>query len=555
MFAVDESNTKSPWPILSIGHDLRSLTEDRLDLARSWLETCINTHQDCPTAVHKLPKRVLTLNPDSIGIKLKETVNESGRYAALSYCWGQTRNITTTRDNIASMLTGIPLEVLPQTIKEAVQVTKHLGIDNLWVDSLCIIQDSQEDWIQQAALMCDIYTNATLVLAVHSGSDANSGCLHTDDSRNTQIATFTTSIDGATDVKVSIRNSSWSGEASPTHRIKRGISFLNRRGWTFQEYVLGRRMLHCTSHELGWQCQKTYSCECRPLFPLVPALAEFKKLVLGQSIIAGEKLSDDVRHHPQLHTIWRDLVYEYAKRSFTVGTDNLPALSGFVTALSRRYPQCFGREEYMFGIWRGDLVRYLLWTSGSLQGPSRRLPHENAPSWSWTSCGNSGIGYKESRWARVGLHIVELVKVVDVSCTPSTTNPFGPGKGRISLHGTLQPVRLHWTAPKQLSEFSSALSRSGKSIDYISLELDDGSGAEIEEDCQHYFLALATWTLSYDIHGVSYDIWHGILIVPVPGAVDIFRRVAYGHTKGLRTGEDLSTWELPLNTERTFDLV
>jgi hypothetical protein len=198
--------------------------------------------------------------------------------------------------------------------------------------------------------MGDTYTNATVVLVVHSGSDANSGCLHTDDSRNMQLATLNASIDGITDVKVSIRNSSWSDEASSTHRIKRDISFLNRRGWIPQEYVLGARMLHCTSHELGWQCQKTSSCECRPLFPLVPALAEFKKLVIGHLTVGGQKLSDNVNHHPQFHSTWRDPVYEYAKHNLTVRTDSLPALSGFVTILSRRCLQCSRREDYVFGV-------------------------------------------------------------------------------------------------------------------------------------------------------------------------------------------------------------
>jgi hypothetical protein len=182
-----------------------------------------------------------------------------------------------------------------------------------------------------------------------------------------QLATFNTSIDSVTHVKVSIRNSSWSNEVSPTHRTKRGISFLNRRGWTFQEYVLGGRMLHCTSHELGWQCQETYSCECRPLFPLVPALAEFKKLVIGHLTAGGQRLSDNVNHHPQFHSTWRDLVYEYAKHNFTVRTDNLPALTGFVTALSRRYPQCFRREINMFGVYRLELPRHQLWNPGALQ--------------------------------------------------------------------------------------------------------------------------------------------------------------------------------------------
>jgi hypothetical protein len=198
--------------------------------------------------------------------------------------------------------------------------------------------------------MGDMYTNATAAIVLHSGSDTNSGCLHTDDSRNMQLATLNTSIDGVTDVKVSIRNSSLSDEASPTHRTKRGISFLNRRGWTFHEYVLGGRKVHCTSHELGRQCQETYSCECRPLLPLVLALAEFKKLVVGHLTVGGQKLSDNINHHPKVHSTWRDLVYEYAKHNLTVRTDNLPALSGFVTALSRRCPQCLRPEDYMFGV-------------------------------------------------------------------------------------------------------------------------------------------------------------------------------------------------------------
>ena len=81
-FVVDVPVTKSPWPILSIGYDLRSSTEERLGLTRSWLETCINTHQNCPPAVQKLPKRVIALDPHSSKIKLKETANGDGRYAA-----------------------------------------------------------------------------------------------------------------------------------------------------------------------------------------------------------------------------------------------------------------------------------------------------------------------------------------------------------------------------------------------------------------------------------------------------------------------------------------
>jgi len=98
------------------------------------------------------------------------------------------------------------------------------------------------------------------------------------------------------------------------------------------------------------------------------------------------------------------------------------------------------------------------------------------------------------RWARVGLQITELVKVVDISRILTTENPFGPGKGRYPF--TEHCNQYDCTEPRQLSEFSSVLSRSGTSIDYISLELVDGSGAEVDPDYRPYFLALAAWTLS-----------------------------------------------------------
>ncbi|KAE9371668.1 HET-domain-containing protein [Stipitochalara longipes BDJ] len=554
--SMDEPVINSPWPILTVGRDLRSSPEDRIGLVRPCLENCIRTHRNCPSAVQKLPKRVITLDPYSSNIRLKETANGYGQYVALSYCWGQKGNILTTTENIEEMMTDISLDTLPKTIREAVQITRLLGIENLWVDSLCIIQDSKDDWIQQASFMCDIYTDATIVIAVHSGADANSGCFLTDESRNMQLATFSTSINRTTDIKVSIRKSSWSGESSPTHTIKHKPSFLSRRGWTFQEYVLAKRMLHCTSHELGWQCPESYACECRPVYPKEPMLAEFKKLVLGQLSVNGQPLSDDVQHHFELHKSWRNVVNDYTRRKFTVSTDCLPALSGFVTALSRRYPQCFGHDDYVFGMWRGELVRHLLWSTWAFRGPARRLAKEYAPSWAWTSLGNSAYSIGCRRfWSTTGLKTVEPVEVVHVSCTPATENLFGPGTGRISLRGTLQPVRLHWTDSEELSETSEVLRRSGKSIDHISLELDDGSGVEVDPNCQHYFLALIIWSTNDEIHELVNDNVHGILLAPIKETADTFRRVAYAYTKSISTGEDISSWELPPIEERKFDLV
>ena len=49
--------------------------------------------------------------------------------------------------------------------KEAIRVTLALGYRYLWIDSLAIIQDSDEDWTYEARRMAIVYGNATANLA------------------------------------------------------------------------------------------------------------------------------------------------------------------------------------------------------------------------------------------------------------------------------------------------------------------------------------------------------------------------------------------------------
>ena len=46
----------------------------------------------------------------------------------------------------------------------------------LWIDSLCIIQDSRDDWQREAPMMCDVYQNALLNISADHAVDARGGC-------------------------------------------------------------------------------------------------------------------------------------------------------------------------------------------------------------------------------------------------------------------------------------------------------------------------------------------------------------------------------------------
>ncbi|KAH6696567.1 heterokaryon incompatibility protein-domain-containing protein [Leptodontidium sp. MPI-SDFR-AT-0119] len=88
-------------------------------------------------------------------------------YATLSYCWGDMmpEGSTTTMSNIHRREERMESTGLPQTLRDAFTVTRALGIRYLWVDALCIIQDSREDWELESSKMASIYSNSLVSVA------------------------------------------------------------------------------------------------------------------------------------------------------------------------------------------------------------------------------------------------------------------------------------------------------------------------------------------------------------------------------------------------------
>jgi hypothetical protein len=97
------------------------------------------------------------------------------QYVALSYCWGGVQAVKLLVSNFKDMVSRIPSE-LPKTIQDAFTITRRLGIRFIWVDSLCIIQDSEKDWITEAALMGRVYKNCFCCIAASGATDSSKGC-------------------------------------------------------------------------------------------------------------------------------------------------------------------------------------------------------------------------------------------------------------------------------------------------------------------------------------------------------------------------------------------
>ncbi|KAK0715382.1 heterokaryon incompatibility, partial [Lasiosphaeris hirsuta] len=93
-------------------------------------------------------------------------------YAVLSYVWGPGEQPTLSAENVDLWCSEGALQQhvdLPLTIKDAVQVVREAGMQFLWVDALCIVQDVDEEKALQISQMDRIYSRAILTLAATEG--------------------------------------------------------------------------------------------------------------------------------------------------------------------------------------------------------------------------------------------------------------------------------------------------------------------------------------------------------------------------------------------------
>ena len=146
-------------------------------LAKAWLDECTNQHPECLSeqpGYRTLPTRVLEVSFESI--RLLETHDMCGDYAILSHCWGPRPIITTKLQDIAIRCRNIDFSTLSKTFQDAVLVTRSLGLKYLWIDSLCIVQDSKKDWEIESSKMGTYYSYAQICIAATAASEGSIGC-------------------------------------------------------------------------------------------------------------------------------------------------------------------------------------------------------------------------------------------------------------------------------------------------------------------------------------------------------------------------------------------
>ena len=331
-----------------------------------------------------------------------------GEYITLSHCWGTAEFMTLREDRIDSMKEGIVWSNLPKTFQDAVIVAMWLKIKYLWIDSLCIVQDSREDWEREARSMKHVYKNSLLTIAATKAVDATGG-LFVD--RNPDIvrvprvrAQLSQELEGD---YLLVDDNLWSDEINESPLMK--------RAWVCQERLLSPRVLHFGRSQVFWECQHLSACETFPeiLPPERPTTTSTrdKRLLLFK----------DRSSHLEL---WRSVVNLYSSGNLTRISDKCIAFAGIVEEF-----QDFAEGRYLAGFWRQNLEQQLLWIAVH---PASRPQSYLAPSWSWLAIDGKVLPARIYNMDKV------LVNIFDIGVTYYSDNTFGPIKhGCIKARGIL----------------------------------------------------------------------------------------------------------------------
>jgi hypothetical protein len=369
-----------------------------MSIINEWITECTTEHGEvlCDSPeITELPKRVIDVGFDNKSVKLVESNGASDRYICLSHCWGLEQIITTTTATLSRRKRNINWTDLSQTFQDAITLTRAMGFQYIWIDSLCIIQDSASDWAIESAKMASIYSTSFLTIAATKSPNGRGGLFSpTPDVHVTGLTPpgskysifFRARIDHQIDNILSSAGMTSSEKYYP----------LLSRAWVYQERMLSTRVLHFGRYEVFFECKSAIQCECDAIrfhgagtetpVPLIKieyaeGLADYDEGYSGAAL-------ENVRY--QGARMWRTMVSCYTALRLTKSKDRLPALGGLAKQMAG------GRQaRYLAGLWEDALQDDLLWEVYSTSRLKKGRPEpRNAPTWSWASveC-QAGVGY------------------------------------------------------------------------------------------------------------------------------------------------------------------
>ncbi|MCJ1465915.1 hypothetical protein MMC07_004534 [Pseudocyphellaria aurata] len=368
-------------------HNESRLVKNEIDieLVKSWLHTCERKHQQMQMqhnvirssfqvpdveSIHSSSIRIeQPCNPVSLSDTSPELTlidvheeclviaNADARYIALSYVWGGPQSFQNTKTRSKQLYTPGAISAadteIPLTIRDSIKFVGMLGERYIWIDSLCIVQDSSSDKMKQIANMGNIYSRAMLTLVVADGSSCRAGLPGVRPGSRTSVQ-HKELIDGML----------LATELNDMHEVV-NRSIWNTRGWTYQERELSKRYLYFTQSCVYFTCNQMVCKEDSGLRDV--------------SRIGTKGLRIRTENHPVWNNYCR-AVRKFTKRTLTVEEDMINAFEGIISLLQPAF-KC----NFLYGLPETELDVALLWQPAS--EIRRRIAKSTGdpafPSWSW----------------------------------------------------------------------------------------------------------------------------------------------------------------------------
>ncbi|KAH9223101.1 heterokaryon incompatibility protein-domain-containing protein [Leptodontidium sp. 2 PMI_412] len=423
-----------------------------------WKNKCDKRHGKCFKPKNKrgqYPTRLLEIG-DKIKLCKSVNVDESEPYVTLSYTWGDPDTvIQTTYDSLHDHEDGIPWSDLPETLQDVIEVTQSLGINYIWIDSLCIIQKDSKlvpvtDFSLESPFMGEIYSNSILTIAASVGSDTHVPCFPERIPEILKPAKFV-APDTASDFFYAIEETVWETAVSGAP--------LNKRAWVLQERLLSPRTVHLCSEQVFWECSELAACEALP-WGLPTKIMERRggltqipqngfKSFINECSTPTFSRSLQSPQNPQLLDLayerWCQIVETFSLCGITDPSDKISAITG----VAKKMNNVFG-DTFHAGLWGSRFLEGLAWevksgpeTTERGKEPVHALtgqPTYCGPSWSWVSVhGHVHYEFRSSEMAWTPCANVEscIIEPKD----NQFTKPQKEGTG-LWLKGPLQSIQV-----------------------------------------------------------------------------------------------------------------
>lgn len=351
--------------------------------------------------------------------------------------------MTLTSSTLKTLQKGIKIDVLPQTLKDAVKVTKEIGFKYLWVDALCIFQDSLQDKATEILKMGRYYEDATLVIQPTGMTSVQDSFLEPDGNATLVAPQNSTYPSEKQLLKMcTVPYVDTYGQRDVITVEQDPLTFcpwkepLHQRAWVLQERLLSRRaIIFPSGGGLIWQCNEGKQVDGR----------------IYASDLSDEGLEPLISHTsqqpypPQIDDSWRAIIEDYSGRQMTDSTDKLIAIS----ALAEHYHECYGSTlgAYCAGLWHKFLLRDLNWVHFEDSLMTRPIFYR-APTWSWAAVDGK---LRAEVFEDGNGHVLAEVQKCQTIPTFSKM-PFGAVKsGSLEIKGFL--IQGVWSEDSKLMKF------------------------------------------------------------------------------------------------------